>query len=407
MLNLIERNVRSSVIPFYLICILIVSAGVNAVQARSLTSEQLSQMQEVTPEQRVALLEALGATQSRQEAPLPEPSVVNPRRNARPHLISIEDQGVREVQSPTDLTEQEDCRLRLKPFGYDLFAGEPTTFAPATDIPVPVDYVIGPGDTIELQLFGSQNSFHTLVVTREGILNFPELGPITVAGLRFSDLQVTLQQRVSEQLIGVRARITIGRLRSIRVFILGDAYRPGSYTVSALTTMVNALFVSGGVNSIGSLRNIELKRDGQTVATLDLSIGKTVRVDGAVKRPAIYELKNERSTEDVIELAGGLLPTAFPKASQIERISEERERIIVDVDQGTKAGLAVNVEDDDVIRVYSVWFNRGGRVEIQPDDTIVVPLKTDAVRPLAFWKSVAQILYQSAIEVAAVETFGN
>jgi protein involved in polysaccharide export with SLBB domain len=171
--------------------------------------------------------------------------------------------------------------------------------------------------------------------------------------------------------------------------------------------MVNALFVSGGVNSIGSLRNIELKRDGQTVATLDLSIGKTVRVDGAVKRPAIYELKNERSTEDVIELAGGLLPTAFPKASQIERISEERERIIVDVDQGTKAGLAVNVEDDDVIRVYSVWFNRGGRVEIQPDDTIVVPLKTDAVRPLAFWKSVAQILYQSAIAVAAVETFGN
>ena len=274
------------------------------------------------------------------------------------------------------------ARPKLKPFGYDLFAGEPTTFAPATDIPVPVDYVIGPGDTIELQLFGSQNAFYTLVITREGVLNFPQLGPVSVAGLRFSELRETLQQRVSEQMIGVRASISMGRLRSIRVFILGDAYRPGSYTISALSTMTNALFVSGGINTIGSLRNIQLKRNGQLVTTLDLydlllkgdtsgdsrlqpgdvifipPVGITVGVDGEVRRPAIYELKAEQTTEDVLELAGGLLPSAFPKASQIERINERRERTIIDVDLSTNTGLSTTVQSDDVIRVYSVLEKR-------------------------------------------------
>ncbi len=135
---------------------------------------------------------------------------------------------------------------------------------------MPVDYVIGPSDTIELQLFGSENAFYSLVVTREGILNLPELGPISVSGLQFGELKETLQQRVSEQMIGARASITMGRLRSIRIFILGDAYRPGTYTISSLSTMTNALLVSGGISPIGSLRNVQLKRHGKLIQTLDL-----------------------------------------------------------------------------------------------------------------------------------------
>lgn len=218
----------------------------------------------------------------------------------------------------------------LEPFGYDLFRGVPTTFAPATDIPVPGDYVIGPGDTVNVQLFGNQNAEYVLVVSREGIVNFPEIGPISVAGMGFDALKNELTRRVSEQMIGVRASVTLGELRSIRVFILGDVEQAGSYTVSGLSTMTNALLLSGGVSDIGSLRRIELKRNGRTVSTLDLydlllsgdtrgdarlqpgdvifvpAIGGTVAVDGDVKRPALYELRGSQTVADVIKLAGGL-----------------------------------------------------------------------------------------------------
>ena len=382
--NLIKRRSHFLALSFVPVLVIVVSiaAGTTSALAQSPTPDQLRQLQELSPEQRAQLIDALGGQDSTKQEPLPEPTVVTPRRVAQPPLTSTEVQEGQGIDGLSDTAAAERSRPELRPFGYDLFAGEPTTFAPATDIPVPVDYVIGPGDTIELQLFGNQNASYTLVVTREGVLNFPELGPITVSGLRFSDLQSTLQQRVSEQMIGVRSSITMGRLRSIRIFVLGDAYRPGSYTVSALTTMTNALFVSGGINTIGSLRNIQLKRNGRLVTTLDLydlllrgdtsgdsrlqpgdvifipPVGKRVGVDGEVRRPALYELKGEQSVNDILRLAGNLLPTAYPKASQIERINERRERTIVNVDLSTNTGRATKVESDDVIRVYSVLEKR-------------------------------------------------
>ena len=154
----------------------------------------------------------------------------------------------------------------------------------------------------------------------------------------------------------------MGDLRSIRVFVLGEAEKPGSYTVSGLSTMTNALFVSGGVKKIGSLRNIELKRNGRLVTTLDLydlllrgdtsgdrqllpgdvifipPIGNTVAVYGAVRRPAIYELKNERTAEQAIELAGGLLPDADAKLGQLERILPSRLRQMHNIDSDLGRG---------------------------------------------------------------------
>ena len=158
----------------------------------------------------------------------------------------------------------------LEPFGYDLFSGVPTTFAPATDVPVPSEYIMGPGDVVNVLLFGNNNAQYRLVVSREGAINFPEIGPISVVGLSFRELQVLIEQIIEEQMIGVSSSVTLGELRSIRVFVLGDVQRPGSYTVSGLSTLTNALFVSGGINDIGSLRQIELRREGQTVSTLDL-----------------------------------------------------------------------------------------------------------------------------------------
>jgi polysaccharide export outer membrane protein len=266
----------------------------------------------------------------------------------------------------------------LEPFGYLLFKGVPVTFAPATDIPVPADYVVGPGDEVRVQLFGNVDENYSLVVNRDGSINFPDVGPVDVAGLNFADMKEVLQARVAEQMIGVRASITLGELRSIRVFVLGDVNRPGSFTVSSLSTMTNALFVSGGVNPIGSLRNIQLKRKGKIVGRMDLydlmlrgdnssdarlqpgdvifipPIGSTVAVSGGVRRPAIYELKNKKTLGEVIELAGGFVPTAYPEEVRVKRINRDRRRSVLVVDLSSAEGRAMPVMNGDAIQVDSV-----------------------------------------------------
>lgn len=274
----------------------------------------------------------------------------------------------------------------LKPFGYDLFSEVPTTFAPATDIPVPADYVVGPGDTVLVQLFGKESVQHRLTVTREGLLQFPGIGPIPVAGLKFSRLQEVLAGRIQRQMLGVQTSIALGKLRSIRVFVLGDVEKPGSYTVSGLSTLTNALFASGGVKRIGSLRDIQLKRDGKIVGRLDLydlllqgdtsadarllpgdvifvpPVGRTVGVSGEVRRPAIYELKQEGTLEQAIGLAGGLTPSAFPQGVRIERINPERRRMLLDLDLTHGDGRAAPVLDGDRVRVGSVLDKIEGMV---------------------------------------------
>ena len=211
----------------------------------------------------------------------------------------------------------------VKPFGYDLFEGSPSTFAPVKDIQVPLDYAVGPGDTLNVQIYGTETASYTFTVGRDGRINFPKLGPISVSGT-FDAARREIEQRVARQLIGTQASVTMADLRSIRVFVLGEAQKPGSYTVSGLSTMTNALFVSGGVKKIGSLRNIQLKRNGRVVSDLDLydlllhgdtsadrqlmpgdvifipPIGPTVTVYGQVRRPAVYELRSEKTMSQIV-----------------------------------------------------------------------------------------------------------
>ena len=169
-------------------------------------------------------------------------------------LQSLETEGPEDWKvDPTPFFEQS---IVLRPFGYGLFAGVPTTFAPATDVPVPPEYRLGPGDTVDVQLFGKENRQYSLVVNRDGTINFPSIGPVNVMGKPFEELKQAILDRVAEQLIGTRASVNMGALRSIQVLVTGDARRPGSYTVSGLSTVTNALFVSGGVKDIGSLQVI-------------------------------------------------------------------------------------------------------------------------------------------------------
>jgi polysaccharide export outer membrane protein len=263
----------------------------------------------------------------------------------------------------------------LKPFGYDLFDRPASTFAPVTNVPVPVDYVVGAGDVLEVQLYGNQNRTLRLTVGRDGLIHFPELGPISVAGQRFSAVQSSIESRVQRQMIGVRASVAMGDTRAIRIYVLGEARRPGSYTISGLGTITSALYAAGGVKPIGSLRNIQLKRNGQLVRTFDLydmlirgdstddakvlpgdivfvpPIGPTITVNGEVHRPAIYEVKGEATVADVVQLAGGLTPEADATKASLTRIDDKGRRVVLSVDVKPNAGPAQKVSNGDVLVV--------------------------------------------------------
>jgi len=292
-----------------------------------------------------------------------------------PELITPREQ-TSELE-PRDTLAVEDEDETLKPYGYDMFSGQPSTFAPVSDIPVPAEYLMGPGDIIKVQIYGKENDSYSLTVARNGTIEMPNVGPVSVMGLTFSALQKQLSDQVNEQHIGVKSSISLGELRSIRVIIAGESFKPGSYTVSSLSTITQALFLSGGVTGIASLRNIQLKRAGRTVTTFDLydllmkgdasndarlqsgdvvfipTVGPQVHVTGEVRRPAIYELKGNQTIGEVIKLAAGTKANSFPKASVLESHTEDNLPTLINVDLTTREGRQYKVRDGDVLIVKS------------------------------------------------------
>lgn len=290
------------------------------------------------------------------------------RLAAEPALLKLD---VRVSRLPV----QKQGAAGLKPFGYDLFNESPSTFAPVTDVPVPSDYIVGAGDELMVQLYGSQNRSFRLTVGRDGFVSFPELGPISVAGKSFNAVRADLESRVARQMIGVRASVSMGDTRSIRVFVLGEAIRPGSYTVSGLSSITTALYASGGIKATGSLRDIQLKRQGAVIRRLDLydlllrgdtsndakllqgdvifipPVGTTVAIDGEVKRPAIYELRGDAQVADLVALAGGLTNEADNSRVVMVRVNENRQRVVVNVPLTTPDGRSQLLRNGDSLRV--------------------------------------------------------
>jgi polysaccharide export outer membrane protein len=302
------------------------------------------------------------------------PSQIEKNVSSSLNPVSLEE----EIQTQT-------VQSSLELFGYEMFSGGATTFPAISGAPVPLDYVVGPGDTFTVQAFSAADVQYTLTVTREGLILVPESGAISVSGLTFKEAKQHISESIETQRIGIKTVVTLSELRSIQVMLVGEVTHPGSYTVSGFSTLVNTLASSGGIKRTGSLRKIKVNRGGQTVATMDLyklllkgndsaniylrqgdlifvpPIGPTVGIAGEVLRPAIYELESEKSVGQVLSLAGGLLPTANKAQAQIERVSDSGLYTLLQADLG-KSGKGIEVQSGDLIRVLPVLDKMDGVV---------------------------------------------
>ncbi|HIO03840.1 MAG TPA: sugar transporter [Alphaproteobacteria bacterium] len=358
--------------------------------AQSISQSQIEQFKSMPRAQQEALarqygvdLDSIASSASQQNERPQNVNVVEP-------VNAISDEERERARQERDNNEEQDRKNGgLKPYGYDLFVGSPTTFAPVTEIPIPNNYTLGPGDVLRVQLWGKENQQLELPVSRDGTISFPQSGPQTVAGLTFDQARQQIKKRVSEQYIGVQASVSLGELRSMRVFVLGEARNAGSYTVSSLSTITNALYVSGGIKRTGSLRKIQHKRDGKLVGELDLydlllagdtsddnrlqpgdvifipPVGDRVGIDGEVYRPALYELKGGTNLQELVNLAGGLTPQAYPQLVRIERNNDDFLRIIAEANLTTPKGRQAKVKPGDRIEVASISDITGQYVEVK------------------------------------------
>jgi protein involved in polysaccharide export with SLBB domain len=238
--------------------------------------------------------------------------------------------------------------------------------------------VIGAGDTLELNLFGKESSQHTLTVDNEGKIIIPGLEPITVSGLTYSELKSFIADTVKTKMIGIKSALTISDLRSIQVYVVGDVTKPGAYSLSSLSTLTNALFISGGPNLSGSLRNIQLKRGGKKVASFDLydllirgdvsndlrlqqgdvvfvgGIENQVTILGEVRKPAIFEVKTGETIRDLVSMAGGLTTKAYPKHALLARLDENFQRDLKRINLTNAKTATQALKNGDVLTIMPI-----------------------------------------------------
>jgi len=264
-------------------------------------------------------------------------------------------------------------------YGARLFRNVPTTFSPLDMAPVPPDYVIGPGDELRIRVWGQVNFQANTRVDRTGDVYIPlsQVGPVQVAGVPYSELNDRLRAAIGRVYRNFDVVADIGRIRAIQVYVAGEARRPGVYTISSLSSLIDAIFASGGPSMQGSLRHIQLRRGSDTVADLDLygflihgdkskdvkllagdviyipPVGAQTAVTGNVRNPGIYELRDQESLGDLLADAGGVSATAAKARISIERIKDHRERNAMEVAYD-QSGLATLVADGDVTRVFSI-----------------------------------------------------
>jgi polysaccharide biosynthesis/export protein len=272
-------------------------------------------------------------------------------------------------------------------FGMEVFAdtGAMKQMLPM-DMPVGPNYVVGPGDGLTISLWGSASERLYRVVDRTGRVTLPEVGPLEVSGRTLGEVQQAVEQILRTQFRSISADVSLTRLRTIRVYVVGDIVHPGAYDISSLSTPLNALFTAGGPTAIGSLRVVRHYRDSQLVQTVDVydlllhgvragidrledgdtvlvpPLGPEVTVEGMVRRPALYELDGEKDLAQALELAGGILPAATLKHIEVDRLVAHQKRTMLSVDlhegespdEAEKQLASFAIQDGDIVRVFPV-----------------------------------------------------
>lgn len=287
--------------------------------------------------------------------------------------------------------------IELEMFGREVFSHVPSTYAPLKNVQVNPDYVIGPGDALQIRGWGMIDIDVNVTVSRSGTIYLPKVGTITVSGVRYRDLQEYLKRAISRYYTNFELSASIAQTRSVQVYVTGHARRPGSYTLSAMSTMLNAMFLSGGPSETGTMRNIKLKRGGGPLMTFDLydilihgdkstdltlqdgdviyisPVGPLVAMIGDVKKPAIYELKHKSSIADLTSWAGGFISAADLKQVIVEKKVGNRFQTVAELetdwftiqDKLTK----LSVQPSDIIRVFAPG---AAPMEVLPERLFVV-----------------------------------
>jgi protein involved in polysaccharide export with SLBB domain len=266
----------------------------------------------------------------------------------------------------------------LPVFGRDLFADAPASYAPVVDAAPSAEYVVGPGDELLIRAWGQLDVDVRAPVSREGTISLPRIGVLSVSGLRYDELPARIEAAIGRYYRNFHLSVSIGQLRSIQVFVVGNAQRPGLYTVSSLSTLMNTLFACGGPSSTGTMRRVELRRGGKLLGQFDLydvllkgdkstdqrlmsgdvifipPIGPVAAIVGPVRTPGIFELRGQETTlSELISYAGGLSTTAATQSVLLEHLEQRRGHVIEELPWGD-AALGTRVRDGDIVQLRKV-----------------------------------------------------
>lgn len=391
----------------------------------------------LTPQQKESIKKAIGSGEiSTEETKKEAEKEIEVEKPEIPEIVPAEEEkAISLLEKIYNQRASLEISRNVKQFGYDIFKLPSTTFAPVKDVPVGPDYILGPGDNLVIYIWGNVQQTFSVTVDRDGKILLPESGVLYVWGLTFSQAEKLVKSVLGEVFANFQINVTMGRLRTIRVFVLGEVRKPGGYTLSSLSTLFQALCEAGGPTKLGTLRKIKLIRNNKVIDTIDLyrfllkgdkshdhklfsndtifvpPIGPVAGIAGNVKKPGIYELLGTTEISDLIELAGGITPTAYLNKLQLERIEAHQRKILIDLEFKTAKEIRKSLkspilQDGDLALIYPIHPFKRNYISIEGNITRPGEYElTKGMRISNLIKEAEEVLSESYLERGEIFRF--